>query len=192
MSEVCTTMSMDEQKGFTLVELLITMVVVSVLLATAVPSLMQFVKNNRLTGQTNDLVVAIQMARSEAVKRGTNTVICASSDQVTCTGNTTWASGWIVYSDFDPTDGATNPVTDGSTPLCAESEDCIIRSSDGLSGGNTITMDASNVRFLPTGFATNGNMTFSIKSKDCYRDQKRNILITAQGHTIVTTVECTA
>ena len=44
MSEVCTTMNMEREKGFTLVELLITIVVVSILLATGVPSIMQMVK----------------------------------------------------------------------------------------------------------------------------------------------------
>ena len=184
-------MYMERQNGFTLVELLITIVVVSVLLATAIPSFMQFIKNNRVTGQANSFVVSIQMARSEAVKRGSNTVLCASSDQATCTDSTTWASGWIVYSDFDPTDGD-NPVTGASAPLCEDSEDCIIRSSDGLSGGNTITTSTSNLRFLPHGIASNGNVTISIKSKDCVTNQKRNILITAQGHTIVTTVDCSS
>ena len=56
-------MYMERQNGFTLVELLITIVVVSVLLATAIPSFMQFIKNNRVTGQANSFVVSIHVAR---------------------------------------------------------------------------------------------------------------------------------
>ena len=53
-------MNMAKTKGFTLIELLITIVVVSVLLAAGVPSLMEFIKNNKLTAQANSLVAAIQ------------------------------------------------------------------------------------------------------------------------------------
>ena len=49
-------MNMEREKGFTLVELLITIVVVSILLATGVPSVIQMVKNNRVTTQANKLV----------------------------------------------------------------------------------------------------------------------------------------
>ncbi|MDH3900596.1 MAG: GspH/FimT family pseudopilin, partial [Gammaproteobacteria bacterium] len=74
---------MNRQNGVTLVELLLTIVVLTVLLATGVPSFMEFIKNNRLIGQTNDLVVAVQLARNEAIKRGTMTTVCASADQAT-------------------------------------------------------------------------------------------------------------
>ena len=80
-------MNMEREKGFTLVELLITIVVISVLLATGVPAFLDFIKNNRLTAQTNELVSAIQLARSEAVKRGTNTIVCASSNGTSCSDN---------------------------------------------------------------------------------------------------------
>jgi type IV fimbrial biogenesis protein FimT len=180
---------MKLQHGLTLIELLVTIVVLTVLLALGVPSFKEFIKNNRLTAQTNNLVVDIQLARSEAVKRGTNTVICASSDQATCTGHATWANGWIVYSDVDLTDGA-DPVTGGSDPLCEDTEDCIMRTSEGVSGGNSIITDADNIRFLPTGLAANGNVTISVQSRDCYRDQRRDISITLQGHTVVSKADC--
>ena len=180
---------MGKQAGFTLVELLISIVLLAILLALAVPSFQSFVKNNRVTAQTNGLVSAIQMARSEALKRGTNSVICASDDGETCTGNGTWASGWIVWSDFNPDDDV--PDID-STP-CGEDEDCILLVSDGLSGGNTLISGNKLIRFLPNGLADPSTGTAELKliSKDCEQEQARRIFVTMQGHTIVTRVGCT-
>jgi type IV fimbrial biogenesis protein FimT len=177
------------EKGFTLIELLITLTVVTVLLATAVPYMGNFAKNNRLITQTNDLVLAIQLARSEAVKRGINTVICPSTDQSSCSGNAAdWQTGWLVFSDTN-LNGSLEPGA--SAPLCEASEDCLMRTGNGLSHNNTLTTTATTLRFLPTGMASNGgNVDLTIVSNDCYVDQARNIRITSQGHTIVSTETC--
>jgi type IV fimbrial biogenesis protein FimT len=183
---------MGKQTGFTLIELLISIVLLAILLALAIPSLQSFVKNNRVTAQTNGLVSAIQLARSEALKRGTNSVICASNDAATCTGNDTWASGWIVYSDFDPGDGS-DPAVGTTPPLCEANEDCILLVSDGLSGGNTLTSAISSISFLPSGLTAPGVGTAELKliSRDCEQEQARRIFVTMQGHTIVSRVGCT-
>ncbi len=144
MSEVCNTLTMDNDSGFTLVELLITIVVLTILLAAGVPSFQDFIKNNRVTGQTNDLVSAIQLARSEALKRGTNAVVCASSNQATCTGKDTWADGWIVFSDLN-----LNNAPDVGTGKCLETEDCIMATRTGLSSGSTLTTMPTIVAFSP-------------------------------------------
>jgi len=116
-------MNMESENGFTLVELLITIVVVSILLATGIPSFMEFVKNNRLSAQANNLVISIQVARSEAVKRGSGSVICASADQATCSGDDDWTTGWIVYSDVNQ-----NGNLDLGGGDC-ETDDCIVRTN---------------------------------------------------------------
>ena len=195
MSEVCTTMTMDEQKGFTLVELLITMVVVSILMATGIPSFMQFIKNNRITGQANSFIVSIQMARNEAVKRGAGTTLCAANaDMDACSGSNDWSTGWIIFLDLNR-DGAINTnATDGtatsvSGTTCLDTEDCLL----GAVGGpekSTLTAGNSNIRFLPTGRTANGPLTFTLKADDCEHSQKRSIFMTLQGHTTVTEQAC--
>ena len=185
-------MSMNRQKGFTLVELLITMVVVSILLATAVPSFMQFIKNNRVTGQSNSFVVSTQMARNEAVKRGAGTIICAANaDMDACSGSNDWSTGWIIFSDLNR-DGVINTITGTATSgtTCLETEDCLLSTVDGpvrstLTGGN------SGLRFLPTGQTANGPLTLTLKANECEHQQERTIIITLQGHTTVTQHACT-
>ena len=91
---------MKISRGFTLVELMVTLAVVAILLTVGVPSMTEFVKNNRLTATTNGFVSSLTLARSEAVKQGRNATLCVSSDQATCTG-ANWAQGWLVWVDLD-------------------------------------------------------------------------------------------
>jgi len=182
-------MNYARETGFTVIELMITLVVVGILLATALPHLETFTKNNRLVSQTNDFVAAVQLARSEAVKRGVNTVVCASADQANCSGNAAdWQSGWLVFSDFN-LDGTVDPGPDAI--LCEPTEDCVMRTNAALSYNTSMTTSATRLRFLPTGLASNGgNVTFNLVARDCHIDQARKITVTSQGHTIVTTAAC--
>jgi type IV fimbrial biogenesis protein FimT len=177
---------METQQGFTLVELLITIVVVSILLATAVPSFMQAIKNNRMAGQANSLVVSTQKARNEAVKRGVGTTICAANaDMDACSGSNDWSTGWIVFSDLNR-----NGAINAGTGACLDTEDCLIGAVNGPEK-STLTAGNSDIRFLPTGQTANGPLTLTLKADDCEHHQKRSIIITLQGHTAVTEQACT-
>ena len=186
MSEVCTTMSMERHKGFTVVELLITIVVVSILLATAVPSILQMVKNNRVTMQANKLVTSVQLGRNEAVKRGTRTTVCAANTTLDdCAGSSNWANGWIVFSNLD-----NDSTADTGTGACLETEDCIMRTSEGINN-STLTGSDNAIHFLPTGLTDNGPVTFTLTANDCEKEQERSIIVTLQGHTTIASQACT-
>ena len=191
MIEAYTTMNMEREKGFTLIELLITIVVISILLATGVPSFMEFIKNNRLTSQANSLVISIQAARSEAIKRGTGAVICASTDQATCSGDNDWTTGWIVYSDIDQEDGGLNLDADGDGDEDCLTDDCMVRTSDRLQKATLNGGGTNSIRFLPNGRSSNAAATtFTLTANDCKHNQVRDITVTTQGQTIVTARDC--
>ena len=83
--------------GVTLVELMITVVVLSILLGLAVPAYRSFLQNDQQWTQQNNLVLSLNTARSEAVKNDLpgGVWVCSSTDGATCT-NTPWEQGWIV------------------------------------------------------------------------------------------------
>ncbi len=87
--------------GFTIIELMIVMVVLAVLIAIAAPSLRTMIVGNAVRSVTGDLQSDIAMSRSEASKRSQRVVLCASTNQNTCTGATSWALGWISFVDAD-------------------------------------------------------------------------------------------
>ena len=57
------------RRGFTLVELMLTITVAAVLIVIAVPSFRSITLSSKLTTTANDIVVAINTARIEAIKR---------------------------------------------------------------------------------------------------------------------------
>lgn len=87
--------NLRQMHGFTLVELMITLVVAAILLTVAVPNFQAFILNNRMTSYANDMMTTLSYVRSEAVKRAANVTVCASSDGATCTGGD-WEDGWVV------------------------------------------------------------------------------------------------
>lgn len=85
------------ESGFTLIELMITLSVMAILLAIAVPSFQDVALSSKLTVLANDFVASAQLARSEAIKRNRPATLCASSDGASCTG--AWSDGWVVLRD---------------------------------------------------------------------------------------------
>lgn len=83
--------------GFTMIELMVTLAVFGILLAVGVPSFNNFMVNARTSALTNDFTSAVNLARSEAVKRATQVTVCPSEDGTECSG--AWTDGWIAIVD---------------------------------------------------------------------------------------------
>jgi type IV fimbrial biogenesis protein FimT len=162
-------------RGFTLIELMITIAVAAILLTIAVPNFQMFVMNNRMASQANDLITALSLARSEAVKRAANVTVCASSDGATCTG--TWEQGWIVR------DAA-------GTPIRVQQA---LSGSSSLSGGadvtSAITFTSNGRTTIPTS-ATTASTTLTLCPPAPAIVQGRGIQIERTGRTRVGPVAC--
>lgn len=86
-------------KGFTLVELIITLAIAAILITMAVPSFRETISNNRMATQANEFITALNLTRSEAVKRGQRITLCKSADGATCATAGNWEQGWVVFTD---------------------------------------------------------------------------------------------
>lgn len=92
--------------GFTLIELIVTMVIFSIVIAMAAPSFNGMIANNRSTSLASELTAAVNFARSEAIKRVKRVTICPSSNGTSCLASSDWAKGWLVFVDKAASDPA--------------------------------------------------------------------------------------
>ena len=161
------------QAGFTVMELLIGIAVLAILTTLAVPAFNQFIQNNRLAGQANEMVAAFQFARSEALKRGLNVRACASDDGASCSG--AWTDGWIVIAD---------PGGD---------DEELLRVWPAPDDGFQITANPSSsyIEFEPTG-ASNGGVEqqFSLMLSGCTNDSARDVFVERTGRVASERVDC--
>jgi type IV fimbrial biogenesis protein FimT len=97
-------------RGFTLVELLVTIAFAAILLALAAPSFKRTIQSNNMSSAVNTFMTDLRYARSEAIRRGGHVILCRtdapesatpSCDTSAGTTGKGWATGWIVVHDVD-------------------------------------------------------------------------------------------
>jgi len=179
---------MKRNYGFTLIELMVTLVVAVILVVIAVPGFRTIIQNNRASTQANELLSAMTLARSEAIKRGTNVSVCSSTNQSTCAASTTWSTGWIVFVDInnngtfdDDADASLCEVDVANLPI----EDCILRTKNALDANSTLVSTSNDVRYLPTGLVTaaaaNTIITMTLTPTPCKGKNIQTVTINATG-----------
>lgn len=89
-------MNSRHSKGFTLTEMMVTVAIMAIVATIAAPSFVSMIRNNRIATAANDVLSAMQLARSEAIKQRRPITVCAGSDA--CTDSTDWSGGWLVTS----------------------------------------------------------------------------------------------
>jgi type IV fimbrial biogenesis protein FimT len=155
-------MNASQQHGFTLWELLMTLLVAGILIGIGVPNVMEFQRNSAMTAAANDLVTAALVARTEAVKRQAPTAVCLSSNPTaatpTCSPNAVADSatlGFIVWVDENNNFNADemrilDDGTDGNAAVDA-GELVLMRS---VAPGGTVLVSANcgYTSYAPTGF----------------------------------------
>ena len=96
-------MKTKTQDGFTIYELLITMLIIGVVLSVGVPNLREFTQNSRIASAANDLHSSFQLARSEAARAKAPVTICASTNSMDATPvcGGTFEDGWVIFVDLD-------------------------------------------------------------------------------------------
>lgn len=156
---------MNINKGFTLIELMITVAIMSIMLTIGLPSFQSIIASSRLTSSANAMVSALQLARAEALKQHKTVVIRKKDND--------WAKGWEVFVDdlienktFDP----------GETVL-------VISSSDAVSPTVTVVATYSNY----VSYGANGRVNQAGHFTFCSDSDFHSVVIAATGRVRVET-----
>lgn len=156
-----------------------TLSIAAILATIGAPSFQDLIRNNRVATQSNELLTALNLARSEAIKRGARVSVCASNDPLatTPTCGTDWAKGWIVFTD---TATAETSVVVGQ----------VLRVWPSLPT-TTVTTAVDNVRFNGIGgvFADT-ELVFTLEPEGCTGTQARVLRVNAIGRAAITTTTC--
>ena len=133
---------LESSSGFTLMELMVTIAIAGILLGVAIPSFTFIISSNRLTTCANELVTALNLARSEAIKRGQPVTIKRISDT---SGD--WRSGWTIFTDLD-----------GDGTLDVANSDTLLRTYAALPPSFTLRGTYVNrITYQASGISANGS-----------------------------------
>jgi type IV fimbrial biogenesis protein FimT len=88
-------------RGLGLLELVVVIALTAWLASLAWPSFTHWLEAGRLRDRAEALVSALNLARSEAIKRGTRVDVCKSVDRRVCAASGDWSPGWIAYAQDD-------------------------------------------------------------------------------------------
>ncbi len=122
-------------KGFTIIELMVTIAIAAILLTVAAPSYTTFIRNSQLSDAVGEFMAATNAARSNAIKQGINTFL------VPTTG-TDWSTGWYVFAD-----GNWDGVYTANDP-----KDVLIMQSPAPNSIVTVTTPAGNSSTIASGY----------------------------------------
>lgn len=89
-----------------------TLAVLAILLTIAIPGFGAMIYSSRLSSTTNDMVAALYLVRSEAIKRNGRAVLCKSANGLICSASGGWDQGWVAFHDAN-----NNAALDGGETL---------------------------------------------------------------------------
>lgn len=154
-------------KGFTLIELMITLIIFSIVVALGAPSFSRMITNNAVNTDRDTLFNSLVYARTEAIKRSETVSICKSVNLTACDSSASWTDGWVVFEDSNGDGAATG--------------DTILRVHEALKRNISVTFSGGDsVTFDGLGRAANSG-TFSLSHSSGNADFDRTVVLTATG-----------
>ena len=181
------------KNGFTFIELLITMSVMAIVVAVALPNFSEQIKDSRSEALGEEFSSALNYARMEAVKRSSRVSVCASSNGADCSDD--WTDGWIVFLDYANADNVA-PVTElsGASFIIKRWGKAATSSEISVKSNGT---DVNFVRFTSLGALARLNnppTTVVIKARiqGCSGNKARQLTVGISGVVNVANIACSA
>jgi len=166
-------------RGFTVLEILMTFVIIGILATLGIVGFREIVQNNRAVTLSNSFIASLAYARSEAIQRASPVTVCAAANNnlLACGNNGDWTNGWIVF--LDPNgDGTIANNTDR------------LKVHEALEPGTQFNAPVSRITYNSAGFLTTNASVFNIAAANCTGNNARQITVTTTGRTDIVQTSC--
>lgn len=130
--------SASRQTGFSLTGLLAALAIGALVLGQGLSWMRDGVRDSRTSAVTNVLVGHLSLARQTAVTRGEPISMCSSSDGSSCSGQSDWSAGWVLFADRNRN-------------LRVDQGDEILRVQGPVQDGMMLTAERASFSYLPDG-----------------------------------------
>lgn len=182
-----------DMRGVSLIEVVTVLAIVSVLLTLGLPAMWQTHAETRVATRAGDLVAALAMARSEAIRRGVRVSLCktldVAGDPPACSDDASWEQDWLLFVD--------NTHLPGNTLGVLDAEDRLLRVFPAYTGGSMTggANFAAGVSYRPNGVSQGikpggvaglANGTFTL----CDRGLGGAVLVNVTGRVRVGDANC--
>lgn len=168
-----------QSRGFTLLELLVSIAIMGIIATTAIPSFIDIIKDSRISSSLINLKSDLYLTRSTAIRYNRHAIVCTSNtDNTNCSGSANWEKGWMIFVDANK-DGECNSI-DG---IC-EDGGKVIKVGSGITNKDLKLQGYKHrtyrIRYDPEGFsyAFNGKI---IACDDRGIEKARGIVISNTG-----------
>ena len=158
------------RNGFSLIEVMTTLAVASLLLATAWPAMSHLVAQSRASLALNQMLGAVQLTRHVAVTHRTRATLC-SSQGPTCKGRDHWHEGAMIF-------------LDRNADRIRQTSETIVRSFPAIDSGKVTWRSfrrRATLTVLPSGYTDWQNGSFRYCPANGDLRYARQIIINAQG-----------
>jgi type IV fimbrial biogenesis protein FimT len=147
-------MKMKLKNGFSLIELVVVLAIISIVATSAIPSLFSMVEKNQSANAINKIRSAISLTRINAIKSASIATLCPTDNNISCGKD--WSKGMMIFVDYNGDKLINN-------------NDKLVRVFDKFSHTSAITWKAFQnkpyLQYVATGFSNNQNGTFTYCSK---------------------------
>lgn len=158
----------ERQSGFTLIELMVGIAIVSVLVTVGIPSLNQFLLQMRVDNEIAATQRIMLVARNTAINTEMNTVVCPLRDGTNCGGD--WTGQVSVFADAN-----------GDNQFNVADDDRLITVKDAIKDNDNLTSPGNRFVYGPTGQLVSADVGLIAYCPYGEPDYNRGIVVSASG-----------
>ncbi len=161
---------LSKTRGLTALDLAVSLAIIAVLVAAAVPAIRQIGMHQRMKAAIGQFHSDLNLARSQSINQAFHAVMCPRDATGACADTGTWQHGWLVF-------------FDGNDDREWQQHETLLRDAPAVDGPRILSSGhRTRLRFFPNGTAPGSNATITF-CDDRGNEAARQLTLSASGRT---------